>query len=80
MLFPEQIVWVGAQMTDGSGLTVMVKEVGFPMQVFPEFVKSGVTAIVAVTGALVMLVAVKEAISPEPVAASPMEISEFNQV
>jgi hypothetical protein len=47
----------------------MVKLTGAPVQPLAE----GVTVIVAVTGVLVLLVAVKEAMLPLPLAASPME-------
>jgi hypothetical protein len=77
---PEQIVWVELQITEGTGFTVMVNDVKLPVQVTPWLVKVGVTVIVAMTGALVMLVAVKEEISPEPEAASPMEGLEFVQL
>jgi hypothetical protein len=40
----------------------------------------GVTVIVAVTGALVVFIPVKEAISPVPFAASPIVVFEFVQV
>ncbi len=42
------------------------------MHVTPPLVYAGVTVIVAVTGALVALVPVKDAILPEPLAAKPM--------
>lgn len=55
------------------GLTVMVNVLDVPTQLTLPLVKVGVTVIVAVTGALVALVATKEAILPEPVAARPMD-------
>lgn len=67
-------------MTEGTGFTVMVKEVDVPVQVLPELENSGVTVMVAVTGAVVPLVAVKDAISPVPPAPRPMVISEFVQL
>ena len=60
-------------------MTVMVNERGVPTQLFAV----GVTVIVAVTGALVVLVAVKEAMLvafPPLVAAKPMVASLFVQV
>jgi len=77
---PTQITCPITLSTVGMGLTVMVNKVGVPVQVTPELVKEGVTVMVAVTGALVVLLAVKAAMSPEPVAASPMEISELIQL
>lgn len=67
---PLHTVWLAIVFTDGVGFTVMVKVTGTPVQVTP-LVKVGVTVIVAVTGALVVLVAVKMAILPVPDAASP---------
>ena len=55
------------------GLTVIVNVLDVPTQLTLPLVKVGVTVIVAVTGALVALVATKEAILPEPVAARPMD-------
>ena len=60
---------VEALVTTAVGLTVMVKVISGPVQ--PLFV--GVTLMVAVMGAVVLLVAVKPGILPEPLAASPME-------
>ena len=54
-------------------------EVGLPVQVTPALVKVGVALMVAVTGALVILVTAKEAISPVPLAARPMDGSELTQ-
>ena len=50
------------------------------MQVVPELVKVGVREIVAVTGAVVELVAMNEEISPDPLAASPIEVVELTQL
>ena len=58
----------------------MVKLVGLPVQVTPELVKAGVMVIVPVIGAFVRLVAVKEAMSPVPMAASPMAGFELTQL
>ena len=51
----------------------MLKVIAVPVQVTPPLVKLGVTVIVAVTGAVPVLIAVKEAMSPVPDAASPMD-------
>ena len=48
----------------------------FPAQPFAD----GVTVIVAVTGAAVAFVAVKEGMSPDPFAANPMAVLLFVQV
>ena len=48
----------------------MVNETGVPVQPLA----AGVTVIVAITGTVPVLVAVKEAILPVPLAASPMEV------
>ena len=63
-------------LTVGVGLTVIVKLVDVPAQL--RFV--GVTVMVAVTGALVLLVAVNDAMSPEPLAARPMLVLLFVQL
>ena len=47
----------------------MVNVIGLPGQPFAE----GVTVMVAITGFAVALVAVKDAIFPAPLAASPMD-------
>jgi len=62
--------------TSGVGLTVMNKLTGVPSQ--PRLV--GVTVMVAVIAALVVLVAVKEDMSPVPLAARPIEGSLFVQL
>jgi hypothetical protein len=54
-------------------LTVIVQVVEVPSQIAEPFVKRGVTVIVAVTGAVPVLIAVNEAISPVPLADNPME-------
>jgi hypothetical protein len=58
-------------LTTGVGFTVIVKVLTDPEHDVP-FVKVGVTTIVATTGAVPALIAVKDGISPEPLAASPM--------
>jgi len=55
---------------------VIVKLRGEPGQPFAE----GVTVIVAVTGTLVILIAVNDGISPVPLAAKPMEVLLFVQL
>jgi len=63
---PVQIVCNGGvAMAVGVGLTVMVKLCGVPEQPVPPLVKVGVTVMVAVTGEVPLLVAVKEGIPVE---------------
>ena len=53
-------------MTVGVGFTVIVKDIGVPVQVCPAKLKDGVTVIVAVIGAFVVFVAVNTGIFPVP--------------
>ena len=69
---PLQRTWLATAFTVGVGFTVIVKLIGVPLQLTPPLVYTGVTVIVAVTGAFVVLVAVKAGILPDPLAASPM--------
>jgi hypothetical protein len=73
---PLHSVWLETVFTVGVGFTVMVNVLAVPVQ--PFF--TGVTVIVAVTGAVVLLVPVKEDISPEPLAARPMDVVLFVQL
>ena len=57
-------------LTVGVGLTVMVNVNGDPVQPLA----AGITVMVAITGRVVVLVAVKEAILPAPLAARPIEV------
>ena len=59
---------------------MMLKEALFPVHVRPALVKVGVTVIVAITGAVVVLVTVNEEILPVPAAARPMEVFELTQL
>ena len=69
-------VWSDTDATSGVGLTVIVKLCGVPEHTLTE----GVTVIVAVIAALVLLVPVNEAILPVPLDASPIEGSLFVQL
>lgn len=60
----------------GVGFTVMVKLCAAPEQPLIN----GTTVMVAVTGALVRLTAVKDGILPTPLAARPMEVLLFVQL
>ena len=70
-VLPAHTVWLATGVTDGVGFTVMVNVFGVPVQVTPPLLYTGVTVIVAVCKILVVLVAVKLAILPVPVAANP---------
>jgi hypothetical protein len=73
--FAEQIVCAaGVATAFGVGFTVIVNVRGVPVHSVPPFRKLGVTVIVAVTGAFVVLVAVNEAMLPLPLAPSPIEV------
>jgi hypothetical protein len=73
----EQIVWSAIEnCAVGAGFTVMEKPCAGPTQVSAV----GVTITVATTGDDVGLFAVKEAMSPVPLAASPMEVVLFTQL
>lgn len=70
---PWHNTWLAGWLTVGVGLTVIVKVPGVPEQLTPPLVNTGVTVIVATIGALVILVAVNEAIFPVPLSASPID-------
>jgi hypothetical protein len=73
----EHIVWSAIENCAlGAGFTVMEKPCAGPMQVCAV----GVTVTVATTGDDVVLFAVKEAMSPVPLAASPMDVVLFTQL
>ena len=55
----------------------MVKLPAAPTQLVPPLVNVGVTVMVAITGAVVVLVAVNDAISPLPADAKPMLVVLF---
>lgn len=57
----------------GLGLTCIVKDRGVPVHPNPPLVNLGVAVMVAVTGTGVVLIALKENIVPEPLAANPIE-------
>jgi hypothetical protein len=73
---PLHKVWFAGCTTLGVGLTVIVNVCGAPGQPAAD----GVTVIVAVTVALVELVAVKAGIFPFPLAANPIEVLLLAQV
>lgn len=64
----------------GNGLTVIVKLRDVPGQLTPPLLNVGVTVIVAVIANGVVFIAVKLAILPVPLAASPMPVLLLVQV
>ena len=72
--FPLQTTWSDGSFTCADGLTVIMKVCAVPGQLAPPFVKVGVTVMLAVTGDVPALVAVKEAMLPVPLAARLMDI------
>jgi len=66
----------------GTGLTVIVKVIGVPLQTTPpdKLVYEGVTVTVAITGKMPVLFAAKVGIFPAPLAASPMPGVSFVQL
>ena len=71
--------WLAGWFTWPVGLTVIVNVIGVPTQETP-LVYVGVTVMVAVTGAVPALVAVKAAILPAPAAARPIDGVLFTQL
>ena len=70
VLDPAHTVWFAIAFTAGVGFTVMVKLTDVP----PQPVEIGVTVMVAVIGAVVVLVAIKLGMLPVPEAARPMAV------
>ena len=71
---PLHSTWLAGWFTVAVGFTVMVNVVDPPLQVIPPLVKLDVTVMVAVTGVLVVLIAVNDGIVAVPLAPSPMEV------
>ncbi len=69
-------VWFAGVFITAVGFTVIVNVLGVPVQPFAV----GVTVIVATTGALPVLVAMKLAILPVPLAANPIDGALFVQL
>ena len=69
-------VWLETAVTEGVGFTVMVKLCGVP----PQLLAVGVTVTVAISAAAVLLIAVKDDISPVPLVARPIDELEFVQL
>ena len=72
--------WFGVAFTVAAGFTVMVNDIGVPTQLTPAFTNVGVTVMVAVTGAVPVLVAVNDGIFPAPLAANPIDGALFTQL
>ncbi len=71
-----QTAWSAGSATVGVGFTVIVKALEVPAQLLAV----GVTVMVATWFVMPVLIAVKEAISPVPEAASPMEVLSLVQL
>lgn len=69
---PLHNTWLATVFTVGVGFTVIVNVTGAPVQLTPPLVYVGVTVMVAVTEVLPLLMAVKAAMFPAPVALRPM--------
>ena len=72
-----QTTWLDGWTTCPVGLTVMVKVFDDPVQDTPAFVKVGVTTMVAITGDVPVLMAVKALIFPVPLEVRPMLVLSF---
>ena len=77
---PLHSVWLPTPFTVAVGLTVIVNVIGVPVQVTPALVYTGVTVTVAVTGEDVLLIAVNDAIFPDPDADNPIDGSLLSQL
>lgn len=73
---PLHKIWFAGRTTSGVGFTVIIKFCGVPGQSIDD----GVTVMVAVMGALVVLIAVNDGILPLPLAAKPIEVLLFTQL
>ena len=78
-LAPLHATWLVGRITCPDGFTIMVKVFAGPAQLTVPFVNVGVTVIVAVTGTVPLLIALKFEISPVPLAASPIDVVLFIQ-
>ena len=58
----------------------MVNVRAVPTQLTPPFINVGVTVMVAITGAVLVLLAVKDKMFPEPLAARPIDGVLFTQL
>jgi hypothetical protein len=75
-----QSTLLATAVTVAVGFTVMVKMEAVPVQLTPPLVYVGVTVMVSTTGAVPVLMAVKDAMSPVPLAAKPIEVFLFIQL
>ena len=75
-------VWFATGFAVAVGFTVMVNIFDVPVQlkVSALFVKTGATVMLAVTGAVVVFVAVNDAMFPLPLAARPILVLSLNQL
>ena len=65
--------WLATALTVAVGFTVIVNVIDVPTQLTPPLVNVGVTVMVAVTGELLVLLAVNVGMFPLPLAARPMD-------
>jgi hypothetical protein len=77
---PLHTTWLATAVTVAVGFTVIVNVLDVPAHVTPALVYEGVTVIVAVTGAVVVLIPVKLVMFPEPDAARPIDVVLFVQL
>src|SRR5450759_4259526 len=80
VLSPLHTTSLAGRLTCAVGFTVIVKVFVGPSHILPPLLKCGVTMIVAITGAVPKFIAAKEAMSPVPLANSPMDGVSFVQV
>ena len=73
VLPPEHFTFVTEGAPKTRFETVIVNVFAVPVHVTPLFVYDGITVMVAVMGALVVFIAVKDAILPVPLAARPID-------
>ena len=65
--------WLATALTVAVGFTVIVNVIDVPTQLTPPLVNVGVTVMVAVTGELLVLLAVNVGMFPLPLAARPID-------
>jgi hypothetical protein len=70
VLLPLHILWLDTVLTVGVGFTVTVNERELPKQLLAR----GVTVILALTGEVPVLIAVKELMLPVPFAPKPIDV------
>lgn len=66
--------WLATAFTVGVGFTVIIKVIGVPVQLTPALVYVGITVTVALIGAIVVFVAMKPGILPDPFNPNPIAV------